>query len=337
MTQLGKYSYSNAKIRAMLSFLLRPEQWDQMSKTEDADGFIAALSHTVYGKILEQAGRAITEDDMLERVLSEYDIALFRKVVQSLVSKEEKELVFMILERYEIEQLKVVLRIWHKKAAVNLGDFIIAEKIRYDIKYSQIAAAQNFEEIILLLEDTPYRKSLIMAREKYKSSGSLFSVEVLLDRDYYERLMKTVDSLSVADRRAAGMILGAEIDIENINWLIKASTYYSMGAGEAAEWILPGGSKMKRETIQRLYQTEGLEGIITVVAGAHYPQLKDMMEENALFLENFLYQALDKQVRRVLAGFPFSIGVVLGYLILKRRETKNLISLFYAKKQNVRY
>jgi len=54
-------------------------------------------------------------------------------------------------------------------------------------------------------------------------------------------------------------------------------------------------------------------------------------QKNIYFIENFLYEILLKEVKTALGGDPFTIGTVLGYLILKRRETKNIISLLYAK------
>ena len=49
------------------------------------------------------------------------------------------------------------------------------------------------------------------------------------------------------------------------------------------------------------------------------------------FVENFLHEILLKEVRRALSGYPFTIGTILSYLILKNSETKNVVSLLYAK------
>jgi V/A-type H+-transporting ATPase subunit C len=48
-------------------------------------------------------------------------------------------------------------------------------------------------------------------------------------------------------------------------------------------------------------------------------------------LYNDLAQGLLQEARRALAGFPFTIGIILGYLILKRLETRNIISILYSK------
>jgi V/A-type H+-transporting ATPase subunit C len=59
-------------------------------------------------------------------------------------------------------------------------------------------------------------------------------------------------------------------------------------------------------------------------------------EENIYLMQGFLYEVLQREIKKVLGGFPFTIGVVLGYLVLKHRETKNIVSLCYAKSFGLR-
>ncbi|MFA5271728.1 MAG: hypothetical protein WC412_05250 [Candidatus Omnitrophota bacterium] len=65
-------------------------------------------------------------------------------------------------------------------------------------------------------------------------------------------------------------------------------------------------------------------------------KVKGLDDENVYFIGNFLYEVLFRQVKKVLGGFPFTIGTTMGYLILKRRETHNIISLFYSKALGVK-
>ena len=36
-------------------------------------------------------------------------------------------------------------------------------------------------------------------------------------------------------------------------------------------------------------------------------------------------------IKKALSGYPFTIGTILSYMILKNSETKNIVSLLYAK------
>jgi V/A-type H+-transporting ATPase subunit C len=267
----------------------------------------------------------------LEKELIRYDVALCKKICLTLNSISLKDFINVFIQRYELEQLKVALRIWHKKIAANVDDYLLGERIAYAIDFKKIILCQNIEEVILLLDETPYKRPLLAAREKFKTRNSLFILEVEIDIDYYERLLACTGKFSPPDRRIARKLIGIEIDIENINWLIRLRKYYSLGIGDILDWVIPGGDKIDKERVRQFYTSDGLGTVIASVALGPYMRIKDLAEENAQLIESFLYEILFREVKRALAGFPFTIGTILGYLILKHRETKNLISLFYAK------
>jgi vacuolar-type H+-ATPase subunit C/Vma6 len=75
-----------------------------------------------------------------------------------------------------------------------------------------------------------------------------------------------------------------------------------------------------------------VNNLLDMVSPGPYTKIKDLGESNNQQLEEFLSAALKQQARKALSGFPFTIGTVLGYLVLKKDETRNLISLLYAKK-----
>jgi vacuolar-type H+-ATPase subunit C/Vma6 len=104
-----------------------------------------------------------------------------------------------------------------------------------------------------------------------------------------------------------------------------------MGMGEMLEWFIPGGDSLDKSAVRGLYATDGLSKVIEGVSLGPYVKIKELVEENIYLIEGFLYEILLRQVKKALAGFPFTIGTVLGYLVLKRKETRNIISLLYAK------
>jgi len=331
MRELNKYAFANAKIRAMLSYLIAPALFSRLLETADIYEIKDELKKTAYGLLMEN----ISQDELdladLERQFLKYDLHIYSKIFMVLHTKREKDFVALLKQRYELEQLKCVLRIWHKKIPVVLEEYLLGEKISFDIDFKKIILCQNIEEIILLLDETPYKKPLLKAREKFKERNSLFYLEAALDVDYYQRLFECTDKFSSLDKNIARRILGIEIDIENINRLIRMRKYYSIGMGEILDWVIPGGNKIDKDKVRQFYTSDGLSKVVESVALGPYSRIKDMMDENAYLIENFLYEILLHEVKRILAGFPFTIGTVLGYLVLKHRESKNITSLFYAK------
>lgn len=333
MRQLAKYSFVNAKVRAMLSYLLSPALFSRLLEAKDFYGLIETLRDTPYKGIADKAPTDINIEGMrfLEKELIKKDLYAYRKVYNAISTKPEKKFVSLLMERYELEQLKVALRIWHKKIPIDIHDYLLGEKISFDIDYSKIINSQHIEEIILLLDHTPYKEPLLNTRNKFKERKSSFYLEVSLDLDYYKRLMGCIEGFSGLDRGIAKKILGIEIDIENINWLIRLRKYYGVGVGEILEWVIPGGDKIAKNNIISLYSTNGLAKIVESVSLGPYLKIKDLIEENVNLIESFLYGILLGEIKKALSGFPFTIGGVLGYLILKHRETKHIVSLMYAK------
>jgi V/A-type H+-transporting ATPase subunit C len=331
MKQLAKYSFANAKIRAMLSFLIDPATFNTLLEGKDIYEVLEALKKTPYKSIIENLDLENINLQVLEKEFLRYDLKMYRKVGDALSTAREKDFVSLLMHRYELEELKVILRIWHKKLPVIWEDYIIEPNISFDIDFKKIITSQTIEEIILLLDQTPYKPALLKVKDKFKERNSTFYLEAALDVDYYKRLVACIDKFSSADKKIAQRILSVEIDVENISWLIRLRKYYSLGMGEMLDWVIPGGQWINKDTVRRFYTSDGLTKVVESVALGPYVKIKDLIEENAALIENFLYSLLLREVKKALSGFPFTIGTVIGYLILKHKETRNIISLLNAK------
>lgn len=331
MRQLATYAFTNAKVRAMLSYLISPAEFTRLLEAKTIYEAIDILKSTRYSDVFEDIEAQALDLAALEKKLALKDLAIYRKVYDSISRRREKEFVALLAQRYEIDDIKVALRLWHSKEQRTADDYILGGKVTSEIDFGKIISAETIEEIIILLDKTVYKESLLRARDKFKSTKSLFYPEAALDVDYYNRLIDCVMKFSPTDKRTAQRILGVEIDSENIQWLIKLRKYYSLGLGEMLDWFIPGGSRISKNTLRGIYTSDGISKVVEGLAFGPYVQIKDLAEENIYLIENFLYEILLKEVRIALAGNPFTIGTVLGYLILKRRETKNIVSILYAK------
>lgn len=336
MRQLATYAFANAKVRAMLSYLINPETFTALLDSKDIYELIDTLKNTHYKNVFAEVNSDSLDLFSLEKKMLLNDISIYRKVIDSLAGKREKEFVLILMQRYEIEDLKAALRLWHSKEPARAEDYILGEKIKSDIDYEKIASAETMEEIIVLLDKTDYKEPLLAARARFKATGSLFYPEASLDIDYYNRLITCIDRFPAVDKNIASRILGVEVDSENIQWLIKLRKYYGLGLGDMLEWFIPGGSRINKNMLRNVYTPDGITKVMDALALGPYMPVKDLVEENIHFIENFLYEILQKEVRRALSGNPFTIGTIFGYLILKRRETKNVVSLLYAKAYGVK-
>ncbi len=133
MRELATYSFINAKIRAMISFLISPNLFSRMLEAEDVYKAMELLKESSYYKgAIESAPKEITDLRIIEKRFIKNDLSIYRRIYRSTPGKTEKALMNLFIEKYEVEQLKAALRMWNKKTPIDADDFILGEKISFD-------------------------------------------------------------------------------------------------------------------------------------------------------------------------------------------------------------
>lgn len=334
MISLAKYAFTNSRVRAMLSSLLDDSQIQSLLSAKDIDEFFFTLKSTSYEPIVGKL-RAPYDLKEAEQILFADSVEKHKKIIKNLKGIP-KEVVFLLLSRYEIENLKNIIRIWDSGIEQEEEEYLYEDKICYNIPVSDILSAENIEEIILLLDKTPYKDALMGAKDKFKKEGSLFYLEVALDIDFYKRLNNKIQRLSSSDKKQASKLIGAEIDIQNISWVVRFKKYYKMPLGQLLSYIIPGGYKISRPLITKAYSSDDMKSLVGGLSAKPYQDINTLLssgyDKSKMFmLEVVLWEVLLKQSRLSLAGFPFTIGTVIAYLILYRAQAKNIVSMLYSK------
>lgn len=258
-----------------------------------------------------------------EKLLIELEIERHRAILRH-AKGAVAEFVFALLELYDVGKVERIIRIWSEKAWEE-RDGIIAETICREIPVEAMLKASGIEEIILLLEETPYRKPLVSAYPRYRRTGKLFTLESAIEIDYYRRLGEAVRGLGRADRLAAARIIGTEVDIRNIENLLRLMRYTGLTAEEARRTLLPGGHRLREDLLLRAYTAKSPRLVVETLGGVSLPPPSAAREADALeqlrFVGTLLEEALASEARHALAGFPFGIGTVIAYLSLSRAES----------------
>lgn len=324
----------NAKVRARLSTLLSPEQINRLAEARDLAEFYAALDGTIYERIFSRP--EITFDPRVgERLLLEQEVEWHTELLQDL-RRAERDLIAHFLEKYEIENLKVALRIREGNRGEEEMNYIVRRDLPHALPYQAISETGSLEQALSLLSGTPYFAAVNAVLDDYKTRGTLFPVEIGLEIDYYRRLKQRVEALAKRDREIARHIMGLEIDQKNISWLIRLKFYYDIPLGELLDYNIPGGYKMTKEKLRQSFKAESIREVLSVALEKSYRAAADILiREEKLsrlyLLEIILWTYLLGEARKILGGFPFTIGTVLAYLVLKRTEIRNIISILNGK------
>jgi vacuolar-type H+-ATPase subunit C/Vma6 len=331
---VSKYSLVNARIRSRLSALLPQERIARCAGARDLSEFYASLAGTVYEPVLSRPEVAL-DPRVAERLLVEQEVQWHAELVKDLRDPEQA-LVIALLEKYELENLKAALRIREGDRSKDDLKYIIRKNLPHSLPYQSIAEARSLEEVLTYLVGTPYLHPVRGSLDEYKQRGTLFPTEIALELDFYRRIKQRVDALSRADKPIAQRLIGLEIDIKNIAWLIRLKFYYHIPTGDLTDYNIPGGYRLTSDRMRRAFVADSIKDVLTVVLESSFkPAAEIVQREEELgklfFLEIILWNYLIHEAKKMFGGFPFTIGTVLSYLILKHAEIRNLITILNGK------
>jgi len=334
MKGLGRYAYINAKLRARLSLFLTAEQLRQLAAAADLETLYGMLAQTRYGAVARELSH--TEDMIsIEFRLLLDELATYQMVLGH-VRGVPKLIVETMMSRHEVDKLKVLLRLWHTKDP-RAEHLAYPGLICYSLPAESIRNARSVDELVTLLDGTPYARPLGLAAPAYAAHGNLFYLESALDVDYYGRLWSAIAKLGYGDCDRARTLVGLEIDIENVRWMLRLQHYYKMPLGEMLALLIPNGSRVDEPFVRRAAAGADIKSVVgTAVGGlvSDFPDITPVETELATLemMEDVLWHYYLGAVHRGMHGYPFTITTVMGYLKLAEIERRNLVCVLNGKR-----
>lgn len=335
------YGFINAKLRARISKLLDLDFFTRMIRTRSFIEAIAVLRGTEYAEI--DAVYAQTGD------LKMCELELYRRELRVLAGIERYlegqvlEFVRSLTTRYEVEELKNAIRLWFERVVRGRSieskiPYLLRERVHYDIPWDEVVNSATSEDVADVLIGTPYREIVGSNTAEMEARSSLFPIEAELDKHFYREMNRAVEELDARDRDVAQRILGIEVDLANVEWIVRYKVYYDLPAEEAIERTLPYGRTVDRTTLQESYRSTNPAEKLSSILRDRNPALSAMYQSGGggestrlSMLESLMNELLLHEVHRVLGGYPFTIGVVLSYFVLKQTEIRRIMTVLNAK------
>jgi len=342
---LSKYSFVNAKLRARISKILPDSTFSQLAKAPSLEAALALLRGTPFAR-LEELHSATGDLKQAELELLKEEIELHRNIRQHL-HPNTLELVDAMLCQFEIDNLKNAIRVFfdrkirHRSAEAG-AHYILYDRIIHDIPIDLVVNAESFDEIAGVCEGTPYSQIVRKYSHTVESEESLFRMEIAFDHFYYQNLLAAIGKLDPRDRAIALRLAGVEIDLQNIDWIIRFKSFYNLPLDAILAVVVPGGINLNRAVIGELYSVQNVASTLQEFIKGKYPALSAMLSTRVsdstsrlLLIHRILDEIMKQEVHRILAGYPFTIGIVLAYFVLKRNEFKRVRVILNAKQYGV--
>ena len=338
---LSKYAFINAKLRGRISKILPEESFTQLSRAPSLDAALALLRDTAYSGL--EGIYATTGDlKLAELELLKLEIGLYIELGQHL-HKNTQPILQALLTRFEIDNLKNAIRVYFDRRVRGRSveasvHYVLHEKIIHSIPMDIVLNANDFDEIAGVCRDTPYCEIIRKHSHVVESEGSLFRLEVALDHYYYEILLDSVKQLSASDQRIAQRLIGVEIDLQNISWIMRLKRYYDLPMEAVLSTLIPGGYSLRRQQIEGLYSARNMTSVLQDFVKEQYPGLSTLLgtptSDSAArlrVLQQILEEIKRQEVQHILSGYPFTIGIILAYFFLKGDEMARVRTLLNAR------
>ncbi|MBN1578162.1 MAG: V-type ATPase subunit [Chitinispirillaceae bacterium] len=344
-TEVGSYALINAKLRARISNILSDDSFTNLIKCPSLTEMFNFLRTTAFADlpgIYERTG----DLKMVELELFKKEASLFRDI-EPYLPPEVLTLSRAYTAGYEIENLKNALRLFfdHMVRQQPIDDsihYLLRENILHEIPFDAVINSSSFDEIIGLLSPTPYGDIIRKELPGVERLQSLFPLSNSLDRYYYRQLLEEVKKLPPRDRLIALRLVGIEIDLQNINWIIRFRTFYNLPFDTVAGLIIPGGLTVRGNTLQDVFRSQQITAPLHTMLRKSYPGIAALMSQQPqeqssrlTMIERILEQIMLEEVRRIMSGYPFTVGIVLAYYILKRLEIKRIRTVLNAGLLNI--
>jgi vacuolar-type H+-ATPase subunit C/Vma6 len=342
---LSKYSFINAKLRARISKILPDEMFKELAQAPSLDAALALLRDTPFAG-LEEVYSTTGDLKQAELELLKNEIELYRNI-RKYLHRNSAELVDALLSQFEIDNLKNAIRIYfdrkiRKRSAETGIHYILYDRIIHPIPIDIIVNAENFDEIAGVCEGTPYSQIIRKYSHTVESEGSLFRMEIAFDHFYYNNLLAAIDKLDRRDHTIAIRLTGVEIDLQNINWIIRFKNFYDLPLDAVLAAIVPGGFNLDKGIIDELYTAQNVTSVLQGFVKSKYPGLSALLSSQTpdstsrlLLIRRILEEIMKHEVQRILAGYPFTIGIILSYFVLKRNELRKIRIILNAKQYRI--
>jgi V/A-type H+-transporting ATPase subunit C len=326
------YAAISARVRAMYSSLLSPQEMARLSDSPDFQSLLAQLKPTIYGSYIEE----LKEKELTPRRVVFQIKGRLADVYDSVIHmapEHTRPLLTQLYRYFEVENLKAVLRgIVTDPTWERVRDVLFPYGSMSVLPLQAMVEAGNVSAAVELLRGTVYEETLSFAMKRYSAEQNLFPLEVALDLNYWRKLWQETKRLPSKDQQQALRVVGSLIDMNNLMWAIRYRVYHELSEEELINYTLPFGYHLRDDDIRSIAAGADIASVVQRV----YPDMPDLsilLEEprsGLPLLELQLKQNLMKQCMAAFVGDPFHIGIPLAYLVLCELEIQDMTVLLEA-------
>lgn len=338
-SSLELYSYINAKLKTRLDLFIKKENLNNAIQAKTLIESFLPLRGTPF-EILEKIYSSTGDLKMAEAELFAMELNAYLEVI-SLVEEPLTSFVRALARGPEIEHVKNTIRLWFD---AHVRGRSIDDRTVYcyrgptidSFNINKILSANNTDEVIQEFLNTSYFAVIKECLPNVVKLGTLFELETALDKRYYALLEQACKNLPRSDISIAQRFIALDVDIENIASLVRLNTFLGIRNTDIEKYLIQYEDAVSVKSLKTLYASENIPAAALVLLGKKYAGLASLWSRGDLSsklatLERVLREMRNMEARKLLAGNPFSIGIIIAYFILLGDEIVSVRTILNAK------
>ncbi len=308
------YSYPNARIKAMEAKLLTEQRFNELAESRTLQNFVVSLEDTEYRDYLSDLQGYDVES--IERAFEKALAGTYELMVK-ILPKRVSPFFKLLMEEWDVRNITSVVKA--KLAGEPATDYVVEIGPMLP-KVKAMAEAKSMEEILVILEGTPYEEPY---QKLLLGEMDVRSFETELYRMHYGKLLDYALSKKDEERAILEEFVRLKIDRANILTVLRAKAA-KLSAEEIKPMLIQGGSVR----LDPLLHVDDLSMALAELDSTKYgPVIRDVREEverDLGVLEKTLDGYILERMNELNRFYPLSVAAPLGYILQKEREVRKL-------------
>ncbi len=301
----------------------------QMAEGERLDGLCRLRNIAELGRILNSEIEVLPISKFQQQLVQEVADELLE--LTSLLNGAGAELMLWLMVRFQIENIKVLLRNLQVRAKMSEGSLIRLPK-SLALDTSRLLAADSLEQFVTRLPSGAVRKTLSKALATYPDEQRPFFLEGILDCGYFHRLLLLAARLPREDYELLQPIFLQEVDAFHLSVVARGKFIY----GIPSEQLLPlhvRGSGIGADSFRAMLGAPDVLAAAELAVGHAIDTVPQDAPESVApvslvpMLEALAWKRFLRLSNRAFRCSQAGLAQVVGYIGIRRIEAANVITV----------